>query len=167
MPFYPNWDSLSRYTVPQWFQDAKLGIFVHWGVYSVPAFGNEWYPRNMYREGTPEFAHHRETWGPQDRFGYKDFIPLFTGARFDPEGWVDLFREAGARYVGHTHPVAVNALTCSRGAEEALAGRLTQWLAEPARPVTIRAESTGPSSRIIESATAVPSIPSEPNLVRV
>ena len=48
-PFAPNWESLARYQVPDWYQDAKFGIFIHWGVYSVPAFGNEWYPRNMYK----------------------------------------------------------------------------------------------------------------------
>ena len=69
--FEPTWESLQRYRVPQWYQDAKFGIFIHWGVFSVPAFANEWYPRNMYIEGTPEFAHHRATYGPQTRFGYK------------------------------------------------------------------------------------------------
>lgn len=94
-----TWESLQRYTVPEWFKDAKFGIFIHWGVYSVPAFGNEWYPRNMYREDRPEYQHHRQTWGPQSAFGYKDFIPLFKAEKWDPETWVDLFRRAGARYV--------------------------------------------------------------------
>lgn len=98
-PFEPTWESLMQYSVPQWFQDAKLGIFIHWGVYSVPAFANEWYPRNMYRQGTPEFQHHLETWGEHTKFGYKDFIPLFTADRFDPAAWVDLFKEAGAQYI--------------------------------------------------------------------
>jgi alpha-L-fucosidase len=65
----------------------------------VPAFGNEWYPRNMYRQGTPEFAHHVATYGPQKEFGYKDFIPWFTAAQFDPAEWARLFRDAGARFV--------------------------------------------------------------------
>ncbi|MBK8022624.1 MAG: alpha-L-fucosidase [Chloroflexi bacterium] len=97
--FEPTWESLRQYSVPQWFQDAKLGIFVHWGVYSVPAFGNEWYPRNMYRMGTAEFKHHVETWGEHTQFGYKDFIPLFTAEKFDPAAWIDLFKQAGAQYV--------------------------------------------------------------------
>jgi alpha-L-fucosidase len=97
--FEPTWESLRRYRVPQWYQDAKFGIFIHWGVFSVPAFANEWYPRNMYIEGTPEFAHHRATYGSQTRFGYKDFIPRFTAGRFDPDSWARLFQEAGARYV--------------------------------------------------------------------
>ena len=66
---------------PRWYQDAKFGIFIHWGVYTVPAFGNEWYPRNMYLQGTPEFEHHVATYGPQAEFGYKDFIPPFTTER--------------------------------------------------------------------------------------
>lgn len=98
-PFRPDWDSLRNYKVPAWYQDAKFGIFLHWGVYSVPAFGNEWYPRNMYKEGTPEFAHHVATYGPQLKFGYKDFIPMFKAEHFDPKAWVELFRRAGAKYV--------------------------------------------------------------------
>jgi alpha-L-fucosidase len=98
-PFSEEWPSLQQYQVPQWYADAKLGIFIHWGVYSVPAFGNEWYPRNMYHKGRPEYAHHLSRYGPQDRFGYKDFIPAFKAERFDPGAWVDLFAEAGARFV--------------------------------------------------------------------
>ena len=98
-PFRPNWDSLKNYQVPTWYEDAKFGIFLHWGVYSVPAFGNEWYPRNMYKRGTPEFAHQIALFGPQTKFGYKDFIPMFKAGRFDARAWVDLFRKAGAKYV--------------------------------------------------------------------
>ncbi|MEZ4832986.1 MAG: alpha-L-fucosidase [Caldilineaceae bacterium] len=98
-PFAATWDSLEGYTTPNWYQDAKFGIFIHWGVYAVPAFGNEWYPRNMYLPGTKEYEHHRATYGPQDEFGYKDFIPHFTAEHFDAEEWVRLFAEAGARFV--------------------------------------------------------------------
>lgn len=98
-PFQPTWTSLADYRVPDWFRDAKFGIFVHWGPYCVPAFGNEWYSRNMYVAGQPEFEHHRRVYGPQDRFGYKDLIPKLTGEHFDPDGWAALFREAGAQYV--------------------------------------------------------------------
>jgi len=97
--FQPTWESLSDYSAPEWFRDAKLGIFIHWGAYSVPAFGNEWYPRNMYRRDSAAFEHHLKTWGPQSRFGYKDFIPLFRGEKWDPIEWVSLFKEAGARYI--------------------------------------------------------------------
>lgn len=98
-PFEASWESLKNYSVPAWYQDAKFGIFIHWGVYSVPAFGSEWYPRNMYQAGSPENLHHIKTYGPVDQFGYKDFIPKFGGENFDPEAWAELFQEAGARYV--------------------------------------------------------------------
>lgn len=98
-PFDATWDSLRTYTPPRWYHDAKFGIFLHWGVYSVPAFRNEWYSRDMYREGTPEFEHHVETYGPQSEFGYKDFIPSFTMEHFDPAAWANLFRRAGAQFV--------------------------------------------------------------------
>ena len=97
--YEPNWESLKRYSVPEWFRDAKLGIFVHWGVYAVPAFGSEWYPRNMYKKDSPIFEHHRKTWGPQGEFGYKDFVPMFKGEKWDPDAWVDLFVKAGAKYI--------------------------------------------------------------------
>ncbi|MEJ7651870.1 MAG: alpha-L-fucosidase [Chloroflexia bacterium] len=97
--YEPTWDSLQEYAVPEWFKDAKFGIFIHWGVYAVPAFESEWYPRNMYRTDSPVFNHHRETWGPQSDFGYKDFVPMFRAERWNPDEWVALFKEAGARYV--------------------------------------------------------------------
>lgn len=98
-PYTDTWESLSAYRVPDWYMNLKFGIFIHWGVYSVPAFGNEWYSRSMYVQGSREYEHHRATYGPQDRFGYKDFIPLFKAERFDPLAWADLFARAGARYV--------------------------------------------------------------------
>src|SRR5690242_4390644 len=98
-PFRASWPSLETYKVPDWYQDAKFGIFIHWGVYSVPAFHNEWYPRNMYIKGSPDFQHHLETYGSHADFGYKDFIPLFTAEHFDPHHWAGLFRRAGAQFV--------------------------------------------------------------------
>jgi alpha-L-fucosidase len=98
-PFKPDWTSLENYHVPDWYKDAKFGIFIHWGVYAVPAFGNEWYPRNMYLQNTPVFKHHVATYGPQSQFGYKDFIPMFKAEKYDPAGWANLFKNAGARFV--------------------------------------------------------------------
>lgn len=97
--FEPTWESLKTYQTPDWYLDGKFGIFIHWGLYSVPAFGNEWYPRNMYLQGTPEFEHHVKTYGPQNRFGHKDFIPMFKAERYDPHAWADLFLESGAKFV--------------------------------------------------------------------
>ena len=97
--YKPEWDSLMENKAPGWFFREKLGIFIHWGLYSIPAYSNEWYSRNMYRKGTEAFEHHRKTYGEQKDFGYKDFIPLFTAKNFDPGEWMALFREAGAGYV--------------------------------------------------------------------
>jgi len=98
-PFKPDWESLRHYEIPDWFKDAKFGIFIHWGVYSVPAFGSEWYPRLMYQQGSPENKHQIAAYGPLTQFGYKDFIPRFKAEHFDPNQWADLFRESGAKYV--------------------------------------------------------------------
>ncbi len=98
-PFKPTWESLRGYKTPSWLMDDKFGIFIHWGLYSVPAFGNEWYSRNMYQQGSREFQHHVDTYGPHTKFGYKDFIPMFTAPDFSAARWADLFQEAGARYV--------------------------------------------------------------------
>lgn len=98
-PFTDSWASLSNYRTPDWYRRLKFGIFIHWGVYSVPAFGNEWYPRNMYMQNSPEFRHHVATYGPHKAFGYKDFIPLFRAEHFDPEAWAALFAQSGAKYV--------------------------------------------------------------------
>ncbi|WP_342251364.1 alpha-L-fucosidase [Sphingomonas sp. OTU376] len=99
-PFKSDWDALrGKYRTPEWFRDAKFGIFIHWGPYSVPAFANEWYSRNMYVPGNAAYKHHVETYGPQSKFGYKDFIPQFKAEKFDPTAWMKLFQDAGARYV--------------------------------------------------------------------
>ena len=98
-PYRADWQSLQNYQVPDWYKDAKFGVFIHWGIYSVPAFGNEWYPRNMYRSGSDENKHHLSAYGPLTKFGYKDFIPMFRAEHFDPAAWAHLFKEAGAKYV--------------------------------------------------------------------
>ena len=96
-PFQPTWDSLKEnYRVPQWFVGAKFGLFMHWGIYSVPAHHNEWYEKHMYGA---ERQWHAEHFGSQEKFGYKDFIPLFTQEKFDPEAWAELFKKSGARFV--------------------------------------------------------------------
>lgn len=97
--FQATWESLKTYQTPDWFKDAKFGIFIHWGVYSVPAYKSEWYPRLMYQQGSDEFKHHIETYGPQNKFGYKDFIPMFKAEKFDPDAWAALFKKSGAKYV--------------------------------------------------------------------
>ncbi len=90
-------ESLKAYRCPDWFRDAKFGIYVHWGVYSVPAQG-EWYARNMYIPGQAAYDHHTRTYGHPSTFGYKDLIPLWRAEKFDPDRLVGLFKDAGARY---------------------------------------------------------------------
>jgi alpha-L-fucosidase len=119
--YQPTWTSVNKHiTAPEWFQDAKFGIYFHWGVYSVPAYGTEWYPRNMYNKSGGEYSHHVAAYG--DPFGdwqYHNFINgkndkkgVFTqfaprlksaGGNFDPDEWASLFDSAGAKFAG---PVA-------------------------------------------------------------
>jgi len=135
-PYQATTESLRQHKAPQWFEDAKFGIFIHWGVYAVPAF-HEWYvdfispkaafgfllggpPYTAARGSLPEelfktnireeaYRYHIENWGPN--FPYDDFIPMFKAEKFDPEAWARLFQEAGARYV---------VLTAKHGDEYAL-----------------------------------------------
>jgi len=98
-PFQPTWESLKEnYQVPQWFVGAKFGLFMHWGLYSVPAHHNEWYEKHMYTDGA-DGQWHVEHFGPQDQFGYKDFIPLFTCSNWNPNTWAELFKKSGAKFV--------------------------------------------------------------------
>lgn len=98
-PYAPTWDSLENYTIPEWYVHDRFGIFIHWGVYSVPAFKNEWYPRLMYQQGSEVYEHHVKTYGSHKVFGYKDFIPRLTAEKFDPAQWAALFKESGAQFI--------------------------------------------------------------------
>lgn len=112
--YEPNWESIKKnYKDPEWFNNQKFGIFIHWGAYSVPAFGSEWYPRQMYMDTATftaqlnlqkkgpnaTFLHHKKKYGDQKNFGYKDFIPMFKAEKFDAKNWIDLFKKSGAKYV--------------------------------------------------------------------
>ena len=109
-----NWESIKKnYKDPTWFNKKKFGIFIHWGAYSVHEYSSEWYPRKMYMDTAtfsaqlkPEkkgpsdvYTHHKANWGDQKEFGYKDFIPMFKGEKFDANEWIDLFKKSGAKYV--------------------------------------------------------------------
>ncbi len=84
-PYEATWQSMAEnYQVPEWFKDAKFGIFIHWGLYSVPAMGSEWYPKHMYNA---MWGDHRKHFGDQLHFGYKDFIPKFRAENFDAHEW--------------------------------------------------------------------------------
>ena len=95
--FTPDAASLSTYTAPDWFRDAKFGIWSHWGPQSVPRAG-DWYARNMYIYGTPQYEHHLKHYGHPSKAGYKDIIPLWKAEKFDPEALMALYKQAGARY---------------------------------------------------------------------
>ena len=123
-PYQPTTESLRRHKAPQWFDDAKFGIFIHWGPYAVPAF-HEWYvdfispkasfgflfggppytagrgilPEQLFKTNIREeaYKYHLDNWGPD--FPYDDFIPMFRAEKYDPAAWAELFRQAGARYV--------------------------------------------------------------------
>lgn len=98
-PFKPTWISLTdNYHVPEWFIGAKFGIFLHWGLYSVPAHQSEWYEKHMYGNAGVA-AWHAAHYGDPAHFGYKDFIPLFTQKHFRANQWAALFKRAGARFV--------------------------------------------------------------------
>ena len=98
-PVTPTWDSLrDHYQVPAWFVGAKFGLMLHWGLYAVPARHNEWYEKHLYGNAGIR-AWHIEKFGPLEKFGYKDFIPLFLAEKFDPVAWATLFAASGARYV--------------------------------------------------------------------
>ncbi len=101
-PFEPTWESLKAYECPEWFADAKFGIYAHWGVYStvMGSRNTDWYSRNMYQEGHPNNIEHIKNYGPVSEFGYKDFVPMFTAEKFDADEWVDLYIEAGAKFAG-------------------------------------------------------------------
>ena len=102
--YVANFDSLAKHNQqPDWFQDAKLGIYFHWGVYSVPAFANEWYPSRMHHKNDIVYAHHLDTYGHPSEFGYHDFVPMFKAEHFNADEWAALFKKSGARFAG---PVA-------------------------------------------------------------
>ncbi|RDI70172.1 alpha-L-fucosidase [Halopelagius longus] len=100
-PYEPTWASLGDVDpTPEWFRDGKFGIFCHWGPYSVPAYGHEWYPRQMYNDGHWIHDHHVDTYERPDAYPYQKFVPEFTAENFDADEWADLFERAGACFAG-------------------------------------------------------------------
>jgi alpha-L-fucosidase len=102
MKYAPTWESLDKRPDPQWFQDAKFGIFIHWGVYSVPSWGPkekyaEWYWHDMNDKNGETWKFHERTYGA--RFKYQDFAPMFTAELFEPKEWADIFKRSGAKYI--------------------------------------------------------------------
>ncbi|TNJ43431.1 alpha-L-fucosidase [Tamlana fucoidanivorans] len=104
--FKATWESLKKHkAVPEWFANAKLGVYFHWGVYSVPATDGEWYPRWMYVPdrhpnlwGGEVYKKHRKNYG--ENFHYHDFIPMWKAPKFNAKAWVDMFENMGAKFIG-------------------------------------------------------------------
>lgn len=96
-PFEPTYTSLSRFECPEWFRDAKLGIWAHWGPQCVPMYG-DWYARNIYIEGSDQYRFHCRTYGHPSRVGYKDIVPRWKAEQFAPDALMDLYVAAGAKY---------------------------------------------------------------------
>jgi len=96
-PFKPTLQSLTNYHCPDWFRNAKFGIWAHWGPQAVPMAG-DWYARNMYIQGQRQYEHHLTNYGHPSVHGYKDIIPLWKAEKWDPEKLMELYKKAGARY---------------------------------------------------------------------
>jgi alpha-L-fucosidase len=118
--YEPTWPSVDQHlAAPEWFQDAKFGVYWHWGAFTTPQFGSEWYGRDMYRPGSREYDHHKATYGDPTVWGYDRFIDggidaagnpvqfapklVSRGGKFDPEDWARTVKVSGARFAG---PVA-------------------------------------------------------------
>jgi len=96
-PFKSTAESLKQYRCPDWFRDAKFGIWAHWGPQSVPMNG-DWYARGMYEQGSSHYNYHVAHYGHPSQFGYKDVIPLWKAEKWEPEKLMALYKKAGARY---------------------------------------------------------------------
>ena len=96
-PFQPYWESLKAYRCPDWYRDAKLGIWAHWSPQCVPEQG-DWYARNMYVQGSRQYQFHVKTYGHPSQFGYKDICHLWKAERWNPEALIQLYKRAGAEY---------------------------------------------------------------------
>jgi alpha-L-fucosidase len=96
-PYKPTDESLKQYQYPEWFRDAKFGIWAHWGPQAVPRQG-DWYAKKLYQEGSPDYKYHLEHYGHPSEFGYKDIIPLWKAEKWDPDKLMALYKKAGAKY---------------------------------------------------------------------
>src|SRR5512134_1916070 len=96
-PFQATRESLRAWRCPDWFRDAKFGIWAHWGPQSAAEYG-DWYARNMYIEGHRQYKYHVRKYGHPSKFGFKDIIPTWKAERFDPDALMSLYKNAGAKY---------------------------------------------------------------------
>ena len=95
--YEPNWDSLDTRPLPSWFDEAKFGVFISWGLFAVPAYGNEWFWHN-WKSGNPDIVKFMQDNYPPN-FSYEDFAPMFKAELFDPDQWADIIEASGAKYV--------------------------------------------------------------------
>jgi alpha-L-fucosidase len=95
--FEPTWDSLQQYQTPEWYRDAKFGLWAHWGPQCQPEYG-DWYARNMYIENNPDYKFHLEHYGHPSKVGFKDVIHQWKAENWNPEKLLDLYKRAGAKY---------------------------------------------------------------------
>jgi alpha-L-fucosidase len=95
-PYQPTWDSLLQYDAPEWYRDAKFGIWAHWSPQCVPENG-DWYARRMYEQDSYQHQYHQEHYGPPSRFGYKDLCPQWTLLNWEPDALIERYKKAGAR----------------------------------------------------------------------
>ena len=96
-PFKGTRESLREWQVPEWYRDAKFGIWAHWGPQSAVGYG-DWYARNMYIQGNKQYEYHVKTYGHPTRVGFKDLIPTWTADKFDPDHLLGVYKKAGAKY---------------------------------------------------------------------
>ncbi|HVZ24951.1 MAG TPA: alpha-L-fucosidase, partial [Sediminibacterium sp.] len=96
-PFEPSWQSLAQFQTPEWFRDAKFGLWAHWGPQCQPERG-DWYARGMYQEGSDQYQYHCEKYGHPSKFGFKDVIHTWKAEKWDPEELLALYKKAGAQY---------------------------------------------------------------------
>ncbi len=126
--YEPTWNSLKNYRTPQWLRDGKFGIYTHWGVYSVPAQGpnGTWFANRAYaNDQGPQRKYWEATYGPLEKFGYKDLIPMFTGEKFNADEWADLFQKAGAALPDQWRSITTGS-PC--GTPSTLSGTLLKWV---------------------------------------
>ena len=95
--YQPTWESLKTHQTPEWFRDAKFGIWAHWGPQCVEGSG-DWMARSLYMEGNREYKHHVKNYGHPSEVGFKDILPLFKAENWNPEKLVEKYKRCGAQY---------------------------------------------------------------------
>src|SRR5271170_7022501 len=96
-PFEPNWESLAQYKVPDWYRNAKFGIWAHWDAQCVPEQG-DWYARKMYMQGDADYEYQVAHYGHPSKVGFKDIDHLWLAENWEPEKLIDLYKRAGAQF---------------------------------------------------------------------